>query len=450
MTIPPADPAAKDAPTTLPPPPEPLDGFAAEEFRARRKALRAACPDGLLLIRGATESEAAFHAGGTYRQNSAFFYLTGVDTPDAFLVLLPDGLSAKAGNRDLPAEVREILFLPARNPATEAWTGAKLGPGKETEEATGFEKTLDAASIWGALTGWLQRDPLLCTLVPYGENARLHRNYAMMQRIADRAPSVQFRDCAGPLNQLRTVKSPAEIRRLREAIAVTAEGQIAARKLIARGAGMWEYEVEAAIFAAFRGKQGLLGFPSIVGTGINSTVLHYEENRCRMEAGDMVVVDIGARIGHYTGDLTRTYPVGGVFSPRQKEIHDLVEAAHSHVVASFEPGRDNDMSLKEKCLAFYKESALRAADSKGEEKSMDAFLPHGISHHLGLDVHDVGDRDLPFVPGNVITIEPGLYVAAEKIGVRLEDDYLVTETGLERLGPPLEREAASVEAASRA
>lgn len=447
MTIPPAELSTPSTSPALADPPEPLDGFAPEEFQARRAMLRAACPDGLILVRGSTEDEAAFASAGTYRQNSSFFYLTGVDTPGAFLVLLPQGLSARAGLRDLSPEVREILFLPSRNPTAETWTGAKLGPGAETEAATGIEKVVEAGQLWGALVGWLARNPLVYTLVPYGERAKLTRSYALMQRVADTVPCVQFRDCAAPLAQRRLVKSPAELERIRQAIAITAEGQKAARAASATGAGRWEYEVEAKVFEAFRSRGAILGFPSIIGAGINSTVLHYEENRCRMQAGETVVVDIGARLGHYTGDLTRTYPVGGVFSPRQREIYALVLEAHRHVVTHFEVGTDNGATLKEKCLAFLKDSPLRATDSSGVEQTMETFLPHGISHSLGLDVHDVGDLELPYPPGSVITIEPGIYVPGERIGVRIEDDYLVTETGLELLGPPLEKDLDTLEAA---
>lgn len=447
MTIPPADMPMPEGQAASSAPPKPLDGFPPEEFKARRDALRAACTDGLILIRGATEDEAAFASAGTYRQNSPFFYLTGVDTPGAFLALLPEGVPATAGMRDAPPDAREILFLPARNATTETWTGPKLGPSEETATLTGFPKVADAGGLWGALTGWLRRNPLLYTLTPYGEQAKLTREYALMQKIADIAPVVQFRDCAGALARQRAVKSPAEIARIREAIAITVEGQKRARSVIAAGAGKWEYEVEAAVFATFRSQGATLAFPTIIGAGFHSTVLHYEDNHHQMGAGDLVVVDIGARFGHYAGDLTRTYPVGGVFSPRQREVYALVAAAHEQAIASYQPGVDTLKTMDERCKEFLKASPLRARDADGKEQTMNVFMPHGLSHFLGLDVHDVGDREAPLAPGNVITIEPGIYIPSESLGVRLEDDYLVTPTGLERLGPPLERELEAVESA---
>jgi len=182
-----------------------------------------------------------------------------------------------------------------------------------------------------------------------------------------------------------------------------------------------------------------------------------------MHAGDLVVVDIGARYGRYSGDLTRTYPVGGKFSPRQREIYQLVLDAHRNVVSGYQPGEDTLQALNDRCKQFLRQSSLRAKDRTGTEQTMDLFMPHRLSHHLGLDIHDLtallGSNSLgpcgedgveqPLSPGSVITVEPGIYIPSESLGVRLEDDYLVTETGLERLGPPLALDLDEVEALMR-
>lgn len=443
MTLQPNQTAATESRLT---PVPPLDGFAPEEFRARRARLRAACPDGIVVLRGATEDEAH---GARYRQNSPMTYLTGVDTPGAFLVLLPEGLSASLGLRDVPSHLREFLFLPARNPVAETWTGPKLTPGAEAEKQTGIEKTSDAGGIWNALLGWLRQVPTVYTLAPFGEQARLTREHALIQRIADMAPITRFLDCSLALAELRMVKSPAEIAKIKEAIAVTAEGQRVARRAIAALSVSHEYEVEAEVFAAFRRQNAVPAFPSIVGGGANGTVLHYEDNRAPLQQGDLVVVDIGARVGAYCGDLTRTYPAGGAFTPRQAEVYDLVMEAHRRTIEDFQPGKDSLKSLNDRCKAFLKEAPLRAVDGQGKEQSMEVFMPHGLSHHLGLDVHDVGEREAPLPVGSVITIEPGIYIPSEGIGVRIEDDYLVTESGLECLGPCLEKERAELETALR-
>lgn len=436
-------------------------GAGAAEFRERRNRLRTACPDGILVVRGATEDEA--QAGTRYRQNNSFFYLTGVEAPGGFLVLLPDYVPAPAGVRGALAEARELLFLPARDPVAETWTGPKLGPGPETEALTGMT-ILNSASFIGACTEWIRRCPRVGTLLPFGPNARLTREAALIQRIVDHAPAAVFFNIAPALALLRAAKSPGEIERLRRSIAITADGQEAARAVIAQGAGRREYEVEAAVFAAFRSQGAVNGFPTIVGSGFNATVLHYEDNDRLMQEGDLVVVDIGARLGHYSGDITRTYPVGGKFSPRQREIYQLVLDAYLDVSASYKPGKDTLQALNDRCRQFLCRSPLRAKDHTGTEQTMDLFMPHRLGHHLGLDVHDLtallgsnslgvygeDGLEMPLAPGAVITVEPGLYIPSESLGVRLEDDFLVTETGLERLGPPLPLEPDELEAIMQA
>lgn len=429
-------------------PPPPLDGFNAEEFKARRDALRAVCSESIVLLRGATEDEVS--KPGIFHQNSTFFYLTGIETPGAFLVLLPDGVTATSGLRraGLPSikpEVREILFLPGRNATMETWSGPKLGHGEEAEKATGIERVVDAGLLWKAMTQWLTYHPVVSIQAPYGENALLTREFALIERLRQIAPIVQIRDCARQIARQRMVKSPAELERLREAVRITQAGQRAARQVIAGGAGRFEYEVEAKVLETFRSLGARTGFASIVGAGFNGTVLHYEDNRHEMKQGDMVVVDIGARLGAYTGDLTRSYPVGGLFSPRQKEIYELVYSAMRRTVADFRLGEDSLLVLSDRCKEFLKQAPVKALDAHHKEQTMDVFMPHGLSHHLGLDVHDVGETELPLPVGSVITIEPGVYIPTEGIGVRLEDDFLVTERGLELLVTGLEVERSEIE-----
>ena len=443
MTVPPVPVSSADIAETsasqLLPPPVPLAGFAPHEFQARRAKLRSRYPDGIILVRGATEDEVVNPA--TYQQNSNFFYLTGVTTPGAFLVLLPHDVSASVGLKTVAANTRELLFLPARNAQTELWMGPRLGPGEETKKATGIEQVVDAGSLWSALTAWLRRNPLVYTVTPYGEQAQATREYALMQHISRLAPGAQYRDVSPRIMEQRLVKSPAEVERIAQAIGITAEGQRAARELITHGAGKREYEVEAAIFQAFRSRGASLAFSTIVGGGRNATVLHYEENDHVLQAGELVVVDIGANVDHYCGDLTRTYAVGGSMTNRQRDIYNLVKAAFQHTLEQFKTGEDSLKSIDDKCKAFLNESPLRAPDADGKEQTMKTFMPHGLSHHLGLDVHDAvqfADREAILQPGSVITVEPGLYISSEGIGVRLEHDFLVTATGLERLGPNLE------------
>lgn len=432
----------------LAPPHSPLDGFSMEEFKARRDALRTACPESIVLLRGATEDEVS--KPGIFHQNSNLFYLTGIETPGAFLVLLPEGVSAtsglrRAGLQNIKPEVREILFLPGRNAAAETWSGPQLGHGEEAETATGIERVVDSGLLWKAMAQWLTYHPVVATQAPYGENATLTREYALMERLRQIAPIVQIRDCTRQIARQRMVKCPAELERLQEAVRITQAGQRAARQVIAGGAGRFEYEVEARVLETFRSLGAYTGFASIIGAGFNGTVLHYENNRHEMKQGDMVVVDIGARLGAYTGDLTRSYPVGGLFSPRQKEIYELVYAVMRRTVADFRLGEDSLLILSDRCKELLKQAPVKALDAHHKEQTMDVFMPHGLSHHLGLDVHDVGETEMALLVGSVITIEPGIYIPTEGIGVRLEDDFLVTERGLEPLVPGLEVERSEVE-----
>jgi len=194
-----------------------------------------------------------------------------------------------------------------------------------------------------------------------------------------------------------------------------------------------EYEVEAALEYEFR-RNGAdrSGFPSIVGSGPYSTILHYDKSERRMQANDVVVVDIGAEYGGYSADVTRTYPVSGKFSPRQREIYQIVLDAQKAAIAKIKPGaRISDVH----------QAALAHIRAKGYE----SYFIHGTSHHMGLEVHDVGDTSRPLEPNMVITVEPGIYIPEEQIGIRIEDDILVTPTGY-RILSVFPKEAAEVEA----
>jgi Xaa-Pro aminopeptidase len=211
------------------------------------------------------------------------------------------------------------------------------------------------------------------------------------------------------------MKSATEVALLEKAIQITTKAEGAAAKVIAPGA--MEYEVEAALEYEFR-RNGAErpGFPSIVGSGPFSTVLHYDKSTRRMEAGDVVVVDIGAEYSGYSADVTRTFPVSGKFSPRQKEIYEIVLNAQNAAIAQVKPG-----------ATF--ETIHAAAFNYIRSKGYSEYFIHGTSHHIGLQVHDVGSASRPLEPNMVITVEPGIYIPEEQLGIRIEDDVLVTRSG---------------------
>jgi Xaa-Pro aminopeptidase len=347
------------------------------EYRSRRERLAERIKGNVLVLRAAPEQELT-----KYRPEPNFYYLTGFDEPHA--ILLIDAASDPA---------QEFFFIPDRRQAQERWTGPRLGPGSEAEKATGFARVLSTTQFDSTL-----------------------------KKASERAGSVYgLKEVESDIAYLRQVKSSTEIALLEKAFQITLKAQEAAARAIA--GGVMEYEVEAALEYEFRrnGAEGP-GFPSIVGSGPFSTVLHYDKSERRMQAGDLVVVDIGAQYGGYSADVTRTYSVSAKFSPRQREIYQIVLEAQKLALARIKPGvRISDIH----------QTAQAYIRSKGYEK----YFTHGTSHHVGLEVHDAGETSRPLEPDMVITVEPGIYLPEEQLGVRIEDAVVITGTGYRMLSP---------------
>jgi len=345
------------------------------EYKERRERLEQRIKGNVLVLRAAPEEELV-----EYQQERNFYYLTGFDEPNAILLL--DAAST-------PPE--DVLFLPERKPLEERWTGAKLGPGPEAETATGFSKVLPVSEF-----------------------------DATLKKASERAKSVYgVKEVVNDIAHLRQTKSPTEVALLEKAVRITLKAQEAAARTIAPG--VMEYEVEAALEYEFR-RNGAErpGFPSIVGSGPFSTILHYDKNTRRMESGDVVVVDIGAEWGGYSADVTRTYPVSGKFSPRQREIYQIVLDAQKAAMAKIKPG-----------VTF--RDIHQASSSYIRSKGYEKYYIHGTSHHIGIEVHDAGSTERPLEPNMVITVEPGIYIGEEQLGIRIEDDVVVTPTGYRML-----------------
>jgi Xaa-Pro aminopeptidase len=431
------------------------------EYKARRQALMKRVKEadaGATLLRprggdGAAEGtrrssgpvivlvgETEEHDDGRYRQLNDFLYLTGVTTPHAALILRP-------------AEGKEALYLPPRDKREEAWTGPKIGPGPEGVAATGIESVEPTSAFLGDLFDAIgdtgkrssgHRPATIFLLTPDPQPNAGGPAAALARLVKEGAPQARSRDLAPLLGELRKVKSPPEIALLRRAIAITGDAQAQAIRTI--GPCVPEYKVEGAILGAFISGGGMrAGFPSIIGSGPNSTILHYNANRRTMQSGDMVVVDIGAEYSYYTADITRTYPVSGNFSPRQREIYQLVLDCQSACAAEFKVGKSTLQTQNAFAKAYMARSPLRAKDEEGVEHTMDHFFIHGLGHYLGMDVHDVGETGKPCQPGEVFTIEPGIYIPGEGLGVRIEDDYLVTKDGLEKLSKDIPCEVEEIE-----
>ena len=404
-----------------------LAGIPKAEYRARRQQLMSRIKDGVVVMIGAREDE--FGEVGRFRQKNDFMYLTGVETPGAYLMLVPAGVISGR-----PAQ--ETLFIPPRNRYQEKWTGPQIGPGAEGEAAFGIQRVGDLTKVKDEINALLSLPAFagangnglkLYTIVPHDSTADIERETGFIASLKQSHPALQVVDVQPILAEMRKIKSAAEIALLQKAIDITGEGQRDANAVIRPGA--FEYEVQAALEAAFtRNGAERPGFPSIVGSGIYSTVLHYNQNHKRIESDDLVVVDIGAEFSYFTADITRTYPASEKFTPRQREIYQLVLDAQRAAEKAFKPGKTTIAQLNRVAIDTMKASPLR--DKNG--KTLDPYFIHGLGHWLGMDVHDVGlYTNMPV--GAVFTIEPGIYIPEEKLGVRIEDDYLVTESGLVKL-----------------
>ena len=391
---------------------------------ARRRALLARIGRGVVLIPAAHERalERDYIQDNDFRQNNTFFYFTELETQDAWLLLVAGG-----------PEPETVLFLPPRNPSQERWTGLRLGPDSVAARLSGIRRVLPSDSLDRILRSALSRAPGPIYL-PLDLTTRDD------QRVADLAfEGRDVRNLRPIADSLRLVKDADEIARMRTAIDISALGHIAAMQ--AARPGMAEYEIEAALEAAFR-RNGAdrVGYPSIVGSGPHSTTLHYDVNRRQTKDGDLVVVDAGAEWGQYTADVTRTFPVNGRFTPRQKAIYDLVLATQRAAFDSTRPG--TTIGQLNRVARDY----MRAhSGTLCGDQPCDAYFIHGLSHWLGMDVHDVGDYGTPLKPGMVLTIEPGIYLPQESLGVRIEDDVLVTATGAEWLSARAPRATDEIE-----
>ena len=398
----------------------------ADPCSERREALRKEMTEGVLVIWGANEREHELTG-----QRSDFFYLTGLDQANAALLLFPEGKRLHPRGKALA----EILYLPDRDSQSEMWTGKVLGPDEEAEKATGIEKVLDISRLNGHLEGFLLGETLLYVSADMaGLDAPLTRDQIWINSLRERNPFIAIKDLSPTLAVMRQVKSPEELDAIRKAIELTGRAIDEAMK-IARP-GIFEYQIESTVLYFFRylGGEGP-SFPPIVGSGPNSAVLHYSKNDRRMEEGDLIVLDIGARFGHYAADITRTVPVSGYFTPEQAEIYDIVLEAQRLAIEKIRPG------------ASYREDIDQTARNYIREKGYEEYFTHGVGHFVGLEVHDAGDYESPLQPGMVLTIEPGIYLPDKEIGVRIEDMVLVTESGCEILSGAIPRARSEIEAA---
>jgi Xaa-Pro aminopeptidase len=409
------------------------------EYRARRQKLLDQIKDGIVVMTGAREEDLG--EVGRFRQHNDFMYLTGVQTPAAYLIFVPAGV--------IPGKPRhETVFIPPRDIKHEQWTGVQIGPGQDSERLFGLEEV--AASTATAFKDRLNQLlsyppaegkplPRIYTVVPTGPGSDISRESRFVEMLRQSYPKNAIVDVSRIIAELRKVKSSSEIELLQKAVDVSIVGH---REVVhAIKPGGYEYEAQAALEAAWtRLGSERPGYPSIVGSGINGTILHYNENRKRIEAGELVVVDAAAEYSYYTADITRTFPASGKFTTRQREIYQLVLDAQRAAEKAFVPSKSSMADLQNVARDVMKSSPLR--DRQGN--TLERYFIHGLGHFIGMDVHDVGIYGV-LPAGSVITIEPGIYLPEEGFGVRIEDDYMVTEKGLVKMSAKLPSEPDEIE-----
>ncbi len=392
---------------------------AGPDYHARREALAKATPDGVTVLFGRPDRDSDDVHNG-FSQEPNFYYLTGWKHPGAILLL--EG-------------TREVLFVPAHNRERERWTGPQPGPDDvNIVSLTSFETVLPTEQFESELRKALERRSKIYTV---GEDASAKlRAFAPLREVAD---------ATRPLARLRMKKSPEEIGLLQRAADVTVSAHRAAWKRAA--SGVYEYQVAATLVSVFL-DQGCEGtaYPSIVGSGPNSVYLHYQRNERRMDLGDLLLVDAGAECGGYAADVTRTIPVGGRFTRRQREIYEIVLGAQKAAIAAVKPGATIGTRASNGVYqAAYDYINTHGKDLHGEP--LGKYFIHGISHHIGLEVHDASDPAVTLDEGMVISVEPGIYIPEENIGIRIEDMILVTKTGARVLTAALPRDASEIEKA---
>ncbi len=416
------------------------------DYRARRERLAARISGDAVVLFSATEAEGPNALYG-FRQDENFYYLTGWAEPGGALLIAP-AVEAKGSTPARP--YTEVFFLPQRNPSQERWTGPKLGPGDpQAPQVTGFDRVLALDALRDELARVLPqpRATVYTDIREAGETSPSAIGIEWLRRANAFPNYIGFSDVKPLLAALRLVKDQGEIALIRRAT----DASIGAHQAVpaAMRPGMTEQHISALMQAEF-GRRGCErpAYSPIVGSGFNGTVLHYSQNSATLQDGDLVVMDVGGEYSMYASDITRTLPANGKFTRRQREIYNIVlgamEAAEKAFVAGKSTlGRDNATSLH-KVAADYINS--HGTDLHGQP--LGKYFIHGLSHYVGLNVHDPGDQGVPLAPGVVFTIEPGIYIPEENLGVRIEDMYYVDENGkLVNLSASLARTADDIERA---
>ncbi|KAF1711985.1 Xaa-Pro aminopeptidase [Pseudoxanthomonas kalamensis DSM 18571] len=433
-----------------------LTGISPREFaRRRRQLMRMAGDDAILILPAAPERVRSHDTYYPYRQDSDFWYLSGFPEPEAVLVLVPGRKHGEC-----------LLFCRERDAERESWDGARAGQEGAVDDY-GMDDAFPIEDLDEILPGLLEGRTRV--YYHFGRDAEfdlkligwVNRVRAQVRHGAQ--PPHEFLELGHLLHEMRLFKSKDEVRLMQRAADIGMRAHLAAMR--AARAGVPEYVLQAEVERVFRAEDACPAYASIVGAGANACVLHYVANRAAARDGELVLIDAGAEYRGYASDITRTFPVNGRFSKEQRALHDLVGAAQAAALAQARPGVPYEAG-HDAAVETLTEGLLRLGLLKGRlEKNIaeghyKRFYRHKTGHWLGLDVHDVGEYRIDgesrlLEPGMVYTIEPGLYVAADDtrvaakwrgIGIRIEDDVLITDDGHRVLTAALARSADEIEA----
>jgi Xaa-Pro aminopeptidase len=424
---------------------------------AARRAKLAAEVDAPIVLWGLTGRE-EFAQTYIFEQEENFYYLTGHNEEGAALVIFPQKSSASSppgsatgatgatgGTTEAAGLPHEILFLPVKDPAKEKWNGVRMSPSDPGIEArTGFP----AVQLFGELRATVEKlaktYPQIYTILPYDkENGGYPHEKEVVDWLTQTAPQAKLQDVRAQIAALRQVKSPGEVAFLKQAIDLSLDAHFAAMKMMRPG--LFEYQVAAKMVEVHAmGGSEAEGYAPIVGAGPNSTALHYDRLSRQIQDGDIVVLDVGAQYAGYSSDITRTLPANGKFTPRQLEIYNIVLGAQNAALAAIKPG----MTLCPKGDKSLQKIAYEYINTHGKDlhgRPLGQYYIHGLGHNIGLNVHDPGETCKALEPDMVVTVEPGIYIPEESLGVRIEDDVLITDTGYKFLSERLPRDPVEIE-----
>ncbi|MBD2204230.1 aminopeptidase P N-terminal domain-containing protein [Calothrix sp. FACHB-1219] len=431
------------------------------EYQKRRQQLMSKLGNGTAIFRSAPMAVMHNDVEYNYRQDSDFFYLTGFNEPQAVAVLAPHH-----------AEHQFVLFVQPKDREKEVWTGYRCGV-EAAKKLYGADEAYPITELDEKLPQYLEKADRIFYHLGRDRNFndKVLKHYQSLLRTYPKRGTgpIAIEDTSPILGSMRLIKSQAELELMRQAAAIATEAHSLAQQVTAPG--RYEYEIQAEIEHIFR-LRGAMGpaYPSIVASGVNACVLHYIENDRQMQDEDLLLIDAGCAYGYYNSDITRTFPVGGKFTAEQKILYEIVLEAQKQAIAQVQPGNTFN-SVHDTAVRVLTEGLVEVGILKGEvdklieEEKYKPYYMHRTSHWLGLDVHDVGvyqhgDNPQILQPGQILTVEPGLYIVPDTklaedqpitdprwvgIGIRIEDDVLVTSTGHEVLTAGVPKEVDEVE-----